>query len=136
MAARASKSEEADTRLRVLMDRVGPLARADSEAYSAVLRAAGPAERREALGRASEVPLAVAEAARATSELAADLSAGGDSRLRGEAVAAAILGEAATRVAAVLVAMNLESESDPRVRRAREHAAAAESAARRAVKRG
>ena len=136
MAARASGIEGAEKRLRALMDSLGPLAHADSEAYSAVLRATTAAERREALGRASEVPLAVAEGARATSELAADLSAGGDSRLRGEAVAAAILSEAATRVAAVLVAMNLESDSDPRVRRAREQAAAAESAACRAVKSG
>jgi formiminotetrahydrofolate cyclodeaminase len=134
MAARASGIEGAEKRCRALLEEVGPLARADSEAYSAVLRAAGADERRAALGRASDVPLAVGEAARATAELAADLSSKGDPRLRGEAVAAVILGEAAARVAALLVAMNLESESDPRVRRAREHAAAAGSAARRASK--
>jgi formiminotetrahydrofolate cyclodeaminase len=115
------------------MDRVSPLAQADAEAYSEVLRASA-AERGVALGRASEVPLAVAEAARATSELGTELSAAGDPKLRGEAIAAAILGEAAARVAAVLVEMNLASDpGDARIRRAREHAEAAQHAARRAA---
>jgi formiminotetrahydrofolate cyclodeaminase len=134
MAARSSEREGVARRCRRLMDDVAPLAQADADSYAEVLRASGEAERRAALVRASEVPLAVAAGARETAEIAAELFDTGNPKLKGEAAAAALLGEAAARVASALVALNLASEiGDRRVERAADAARAATRAAQRAA---
>jgi formiminotetrahydrofolate cyclodeaminase len=115
------------------MEDLGPLARADVESYADVLRASGETERQAALARASEVPLAVAAGARETAEIAAELFERGNPTLRGEAAAAALFGEAAARVASILVALNLASTGDGRVVRAADAARAAARAAQRAA---
>ena len=131
MTARASGGDGAD-RADALLSRVAPLAQADARAYEEVLKSTGSA-RREALGRAAEVPLEVAEAAAEAGALAADLAVGGNPNLRGEAVSAALLAAAAARAAAALVEMNTAAEPDGRVERAATLAAAAADSARRAL---
>jgi formiminotetrahydrofolate cyclodeaminase len=64
---------------------------------------------RDALTRASEVPLEVCEVAAETARLAALLVEGGNPRLRGDALTAVLLAEAAARAAADLVRINVES---------------------------
>lgn len=100
-----------------LRERLSPLARADAEAYGRVLSALRlPSEspgRREAvdlaLAEAAEVPLRVAELARDAAEIAARLAEEGNPNLRGDALAALYLAEAAARTAAELVRINAES---------------------------
>jgi formiminotetrahydrofolate cyclodeaminase len=96
------------------------LAGEDAAAYRAVMDA--PPERRgEALAAAAGPPLAIAEAAAETGELAASLSAEVNGPLRGEAKTAMLLAAAATGAAAYLVELNLAREAaDPRLARARE----------------
>lgn len=124
--------------------RVAPLALADADAYAevhAVLRLPAEVEaprRDEALGkalvRAAELPLAIAESAADAAQLAALAAERGAGMARGDALAAAILAEAATRAAARLVEINLAlGAGDPRVVRARELAAAAAEALDRAL---
>jgi formiminotetrahydrofolate cyclodeaminase len=133
MAARSSELEGVEERCGRLIEDVAPLAQADSEAYDAVVRATGEAERRTALASASEVPLAVAEAGREVAEIAAELFERGNPKLKGESAAAALLGESAARVASVLVAMNLAwDDRDTRVTAAAQAAEAAGRAAQRA----
>jgi formiminotetrahydrofolate cyclodeaminase len=60
-----------------------------------------------ALTEASQAPLAIARASAEVSELAAALSRAGKPSLAGDAIAGAVLGEAATRAAARLVEINL-----------------------------
>jgi formiminotetrahydrofolate cyclodeaminase len=75
----------------------------------------------DALSRAADVPLAIAEAAHDVASLAADLADRGNPNLRGDAATAALLAEAATRSTANLVEINLATlEGDERVARARE----------------
>jgi formiminotetrahydrofolate cyclodeaminase len=75
----------------------------------------------EALSRAADVPLAIAEAALDVSSLAAELAERGNHNLRGDAATATLLAEAAVRSTANLVEINLATrEDDERVARARE----------------
>jgi methenyltetrahydrofolate cyclohydrolase len=127
-----------------LRARVAPLAEEDAVAYETVLLARRlptelePEVRDAALGdalsRAADVPLAIAEAATDVASLAAELARLGNPNLHGDASAAAVLAEAAVRAAAKLVEINLATrEGDARLLRARELAEQARSEARRAL---
>jgi formiminotetrahydrofolate cyclodeaminase len=121
------------------------LAQEDAAAYSlalAVLRepgGAGPEERDarigDALSHAAEVPLQIAEVAADIAALAADVVERGNPNLRGDAAAAAVLAEAAARISANLVAINLTmQEEDERVARALMLADNATRSAKQAVR--
>jgi formiminotetrahydrofolate cyclodeaminase len=129
-----SEAADAAARARGLRERVGPLAQADAEAYAAVIEARGGPGYDEALSRAADVPLAIAETAAAVGELAAELAASGNPHLRGDATTAALLAEASARSAVNLVEINLaERNGDGRIARARELASAAGAAAKRSL---
>jgi formiminotetrahydrofolate cyclodeaminase len=113
-----------------LRTRVLPLAEEDARAYESFLLARRMSEDfdpqvrdaaiGEALSRAADVPLAIAEAALDVASLAADLAEHGNPNLRGDAATAALLSEAAVRATANLVEVNLATrEGDERVERAR-----------------
>jgi formiminotetrahydrofolate cyclodeaminase len=96
------------------------LAAEDAAAYRAVIDASRQ-RRSEALAAAADPPLAIAEAAAETGELAASSSAEASGPLRGEAETAVLVATAATRAAARLVELNLAgAPDDPRLARARE----------------
>jgi formiminotetrahydrofolate cyclodeaminase len=139
MAARFSgrqwdRAAEAVTRARELRTRAMPLAEADAEAYTAVIEARGTPAYDEALSRAADVPLAIAQAAADVGELAAELATNGNPNLRGDAATAALLAEAGARAAANLVEINLaEKDGDERIARAHDFASSAGAAARRAL---
>jgi formiminotetrahydrofolate cyclodeaminase len=125
MAARFSHDWEggpgAAERARQLRERLAALAPEDAAAYEALLaarREGGDAS--EALSDAAAVPLQIAEAAVDVVLLGALVGSQGNSNLRSDARAGALLAEAAARAAANLVEVNLEQATDPRVRRARE----------------
>jgi formiminotetrahydrofolate cyclodeaminase len=136
MAARFSNdwdgAESATARARALRERALPLAQRDAESYEEVLRAP-PADRPAALADASAVPLDLAEIGAEVAELAAAVAESGKASLRGDAAAGAILGAAATRIAANLVAINLASRPDDWVQRGANLAAAAFASAERAT---
>jgi formiminotetrahydrofolate cyclodeaminase len=120
MAARYSAGTLADSHQLVdtgerLRRRAGALADADAEAYGAVisaqerLRNGGSTSRdevRRALRRAAAVPLEVAEVGAETARLAAVLAVEAKPDVRGDAVTALVLAEAATRSAAHLAVLN------------------------------
>jgi len=134
MAARASKEGWSDAAGAVaqaesLRRRATPLAEEDARAYQAALEAmrspsGATADERDAaiadaLSRAAQVPLEIAETAADVAALAATISERGDQKVRGDAAAAAVLSAAAAQAAANLVAINLASAPDDRrVRRA------------------
>jgi methenyltetrahydrofolate cyclohydrolase len=119
MAARYADEQEAARRAGALRARFLELASEDAEAYAAVLEAKGE-ERQQALSRAADVPLELAESAVEIAELANRLAAVGNPSLRGDAETAAFLAAAATRAAANLVEINLEARpEDERIARAR-----------------
>jgi formiminotetrahydrofolate cyclodeaminase len=94
----------------VLRDRLLALGTEDVHAFAAVLTASrdtGHSGLVEALVQASEVPLAIAERAADVAELAARAARDGKRPLRPDAEAAAILAEAATRAASLLVGVNV-----------------------------
>lgn len=99
-----------------LRARITPLADADAAAYTQVLAAyqlprTDPDRRTritEALRGAADVPLRIAEASAEVATLAARLAAGGNPNLVGDARAAALLAEAATRTAVGLVEINVK----------------------------
>ena len=108
-----------------LRERASRLASDDAEAYEGLLaarRLSHGAEREEAVCRATErstgVPLRIAEAAREAAAISARLAADGNPNLRGDAITAASLAEAAARSAAELAAINA-TEDDWRAARAR-----------------
>ena len=149
MAARFSTAqwpdaEGAAAQADALRTRAAPLAQLDAEAYAVALetlrsppgddREARDAAIGEALARAADVPLTIAEVAADVAELAADVAERGNPNLRGDAAAGALLAEAAARIGANLVAINLTvHDDDERVRLARALADRAARAARRAV---
>jgi formiminotetrahydrofolate cyclodeaminase len=148
MAGRFSEPPDADPspavrRAIALADAAAPLAQADAAAYGRFLearrlpRTPDPEPRRQAIAeassRAAEVPLQVARIAAEAAGLGATVAAEGNPNLRGDAVTAALLGAAAARAAATLVAINLEGTDDPRVEESGALATAAEEVARRAV---
>jgi formiminotetrahydrofolate cyclodeaminase len=80
---------------------------------------------------ASQSPLEIAQVAAETAELAAELADSGNPNLSGDAIAGALLAEAAAQAAARLVAINLTD--GPIVEQAGEHAARARAARDRAL---
>jgi formiminotetrahydrofolate cyclodeaminase len=75
----------------------------------------------DALSRAADVPLAIAETAHDVASLACELADHGNPNLRGDAATAALLAEAVVRSTANLVEINLATrEGDERIERARE----------------
>ena len=128
------RADEAVTRARELRTRAMPLADADAEAYGAVIAARGTPDYDEALSRAADVPLAIAQAGAEVAELAAELAASGNPNLRGDAATAALLAEAAARAAANLVEINLADKGgDERIARAHDLASSAGAAAMRTL---
>ena len=122
-----------------------PLADEDAAAYADVLRVLraqkdnAPEQRDfelgEALSRAAELPLLIAQTAADVAELADTAAHHGNPNLRGDAAAAATLAASAARAAAHLVEINLSTApDDPRIQRAAGAVAAAEEAAARALK--
>jgi formiminotetrahydrofolate cyclodeaminase len=83
-----------------------------------------PAAVSAALSNAAEPPLGIAAISAGIAELAAAvISAPGNDHLRGDATAAVLLAEAATRTAATLVELNLAgAPEDPRLAAAADHA--------------
>ncbi|MGO9195877.1 MAG: cyclodeaminase/cyclohydrolase family protein [Acidimicrobiales bacterium] len=133
-----SDAEPITSRCDVLADRASALATADMEAYRALLEArrarAGEGgalaeDRIDALLRASDVPLEVAEIGAEVTEFAARLIAGGNPSLVGDAYTAALLAEAGTRAATRLVEINLASWGPSGAGRLARAAAAVERAA-------
>ena len=149
MAARFSGEQWEDAagavaQAEALRARALPLADEDARAYESYLaalhlpRELEPAARDaaigEALSRAAEVPLAIAETALDVASLAADLAERGNPNLRGDAAAAALLAEASVRATANLVEINLATrEGDERVERARELVETARRISRRVL---
>jgi formiminotetrahydrofolate cyclodeaminase len=126
-----------------LQKRTAPLVQADAEAYEEALAALNlpsalePEVRSMAigqvLGRAVEIPLAIADAGADVAVLAAVAAERGILDRRADAVAAAQLAACGAQVAAHLVEVNLVvSPEDDRVRRARAVAEVASAAARSA----
>jgi formiminotetrahydrofolate cyclodeaminase len=127
-----------------LRRRTAPLAQADADAYEEALAALHlPSELEvevrdmaigQVLGRAVEIPLAIAEAGADVAVLAAVAAERGTLDRRADAVSAALLADAGAQVAAHLVAVNLVvTPEDERVRRARAVAEVASAAARSAL---
>jgi methenyltetrahydrofolate cyclohydrolase len=111
-AAQAGDSEELAIQADRLRHRAAGLIDEDARAYQAVLdtrrgRAAGSSMAREAMQHAAIVPLQICELAGQTATLAARLATDGNPTLRGDAITAALLAEAAGRSAASLVRINV-----------------------------
>jgi methenyltetrahydrofolate cyclohydrolase len=116
MAAAFTPERVSDAdRARAARVRALELAEIELHAYEPVLEALRlprddpqRAERVDAArARASESPLAVAGVGAELAELAADLAVTGNQNLAGDAIAGALLAEAAAQAAARLVAINL-----------------------------
>jgi methenyltetrahydrofolate cyclohydrolase len=136
MAARFSKEQWEDAAGAVaqaesLKARLLPLAEEDAAAYETVLLALRmpkdvheeirDAAIGEALSRATDVPLAIAEACVDVATLGCELGQRGNQNLHGDAAAAVFLAEAVVRGCANLVEVNLATrEGDERLDRARE----------------
>jgi formiminotetrahydrofolate cyclodeaminase len=123
---------------RKLRERLVPLAREDAEAYHAAvakLRERGDDfALGEALARAADVPLEIAEQAENVAALAADAAQRATPDLRADAAAAAALALGAAWAAAKLVEVNLAMRTeDPRLARAQRIAAGATQTARAAL---
>jgi len=116
-----------------LRERALALADTDVAAYRAVLEVRrerdlpGHATRlAEALSAAADPPVAIAEAAAEVARLAADAARRARGGVRGEAITAAVLAEAATTACVALVELNLGgAPDDPRLERVRALAASA-----------
>jgi formiminotetrahydrofolate cyclodeaminase len=148
MAARASRASWTDAsgvaaQAESIRARAARLAQANTEAFGAAMAALeepGRLEERsrdhaigQALERAADLPLAIAEAASDVAELGALIAAEGDPALRPDVVVATRLAEGAARAAEELVSVNLAMlESDARVEVARKLATAAARASERA----
>ena len=147
MAAEASRgcwSEAAGIRAQAeaLRLRSGPLAQAVARAYEEALAAldvarepapeARDAEIGDALARAAEVPLEIAAAASDAAALGVLVAERGEPSVRGDAVVATVLAEAAARAAAHLVEINLTTTADEDARLRAAHVAV-EDAARAAA---
>lgn len=131
-----------------LRRRVASLADEDAAAYRAVLDAyampkeADPQGRRDriraALRRAAEVPLRIAEVGAEVAGLGARLVEVANPNLRGDALVAVLLADAATRSAAGLVRINVDLgklDEDPLGRELLDSARRCEAAAGEAVRR-
>jgi formiminotetrahydrofolate cyclodeaminase len=136
MAARFSKEQWEDAagavaQAEALKARLLPLADEDARAYENVLLAlrmpnevdeeVRDAAIGDALSRAADVPMAIAEAAVDVATLGCELAQRGNPNLHGDAAAAVFLAEAAVRTSANLVEINLATrEGDERLDRARD----------------
>lgn len=141
MVARFSDDDESAAACQRLRGLVEPLADADGAAYERYLDAVrlprdadGRSEQvADSLSAATDVPMQMVEVAAEVARHAAELARDGNPRLRGDAVAAALLAAATARSAAELVAINLVGKAafadDSRPARARELGARAQSAA-------
>jgi methenyltetrahydrofolate cyclohydrolase len=128
-----------------LRDRIAPLADLTAAAYTEALEVLdgdnGAAERElrdvrlgAALSRAAAAPLSIAEAAADVAELGVLVAERGDPSRRADAVAAVVLADAAARIGAELVRVNLAAPSeDDRVARAARLVEATEVAAGRVL---
>jgi formiminotetrahydrofolate cyclodeaminase len=137
LAARlASGAGSAEHEALDLRERALRLAEEDETVYAAYLDAresGDDAAIGAALARATEVPLEIVATAAALAELASILAERGNVDCQGDAVAAALLAEAAARAAGNLVAVNLAvQKGDERLARAKTLVAAATRAAEHA----
>jgi methenyltetrahydrofolate cyclohydrolase len=115
-------------RARELRAQALELADRDLSSYAPVLEVqrlpSGSPNRRErleaALTEASLTPLAIAENAAETADLAAQVTAACHPAVRGDALAGVLIAEAATAAAASLVEINLAGADGPDLARARE----------------
>ena len=122
MAAQFSGADDAVGRARILRRKLLTGGEEDLTSYERVLAAArldasDPSREgrlHEALSAASEAPLAIARAAAEVAELAAVVAARSTDALRGEAIASALLADAASQSAARLVEVNLRGRGDDR----------------------
>ena len=122
----------------MLKSRLVELAEEDVRAYAAALEALAAARESEgardrmlgvALDRAADVPLSIAAASADVAALASVAAVNGPEALQPDAIAAALLAEAACRSSARLVEVNLATlPGDVREAEARDHAAAAAAA--------
>ncbi len=107
-----------------LRDEAASLAQADATAYGRVLAAKRGEESqnvREALLDAANVPLAVAGIGSEVARISARLVEKGNPNLKGDAISAVLLAEAAVRAATALVEINLSgAETGERLERAGE----------------
>jgi glutamate formiminotransferase/formiminotetrahydrofolate cyclodeaminase len=149
MTARFSKEQWEDAagavaQAEALKARLLPLAEEDARAYGNVLLAlrmpnevdeeVRDAAIGDALSRATDVPLAIAEASVDVATLACELAQLGNQNLHGDAAAAVFLAEAAVRTCANLVEVNLATrEGDERLERARELVETARRISRRVL---
>jgi formiminotetrahydrofolate cyclodeaminase len=116
------------TRAAELRARALELADTELSSYAPVIEAqrlpAGSPERAErvkaALAEASRSPLAIAETAAEAAELAARVAAAAKPAVRGDAIAGALIAEAAATAAAGLVEVNLAGGDGPDLARARD----------------
>lgn len=143
MAARIAGDREAEAeRLAALREKALELAEEELGSYEPVLEAQRlprddpdrPGRVAEALARASQAPLAIAEAAGEVAELGAGVATSARPAVRGDAIAGVLLAEASAAAAAMLVQINLERRpgAEEMLGRAREASARA-TAARVAV---
>jgi methenyltetrahydrofolate cyclohydrolase len=90
----------------------------------------------QARSDASEVPLAVTEAAASVAALAAEAAQTGGAHLKGDAITAALLAEGAAQAAARLVEINLAGRDDERLTRVGDAARRAGAAREEALRAG
>jgi formiminotetrahydrofolate cyclodeaminase len=142
VARGADVATETPDRAHDLRRRALDLAEEELSSYAPVLEALRlpdddperPGRLDAALSAAAESPLAIAETAAEAAELGARVAAGSRRDVRGDAITAAVLAEAATAAAAGLVEINLTRlGDDPRLRRALDARRRAEEARRRAA---
>jgi methenyltetrahydrofolate cyclohydrolase len=144
LAARATELEAwpeaagAAAQAKRLRERLIPLAREDAEAYQAAVAQLQDRDDDftlgEALARAADIPLEIADHAENVAALAAEAAAHANPDLRADAAAAAALALGAAWAAAKLVEVNLAMRSeDPRLLRAQQIAAGATRTAREAL---
>jgi methenyltetrahydrofolate cyclohydrolase len=144
LAARATELEAwpeaagAAAQAKRLRERLIPLAREDAEAYQAAVAQLQDRDDDftlgEALARAADIPLEIADHAENVGALAAEAAARANADLRADAAAAAALALGAAWAAAKLVEVNLAMHSeDPRLLRAQQIAAGATRTAREAL---
>lgn len=98
---------------RELRSRAEPLGPADAQAYAELLETRSS----EARERTVAIPLELAALAAEIAELASEVERGAAGAVRGDAAVGALLAEAASRAAALLVTINAGAE-DPRARAA------------------
>lgn len=139
MAARFAGDFALAHRVRELRARALELAEVELHAYEPVLEALRlprhdperAAHVDAARTEASQSPLEVAEVAAEVAEMAADIAHAGNPNLSGDAIAGALLAEAAAQAAARLVAINLTN--GPMVTQASQFADRAHAARGRAL---